>query len=101
MLINKGTVRILLSFYESNSAELEIIAAGDIYNVRVWDKIFIWFFSEEPVDSKKIPPHHKKGSSDIRWDDILHARQGLAAQDFVAKLIARKNKYPKHTQKAA
>lgn len=101
LLTKKSTVRMLLCFFEHHQTEKKIIVSGDLYNLLMWDKIFLWFFVTPPRDSKPIPSHHKKGSTDPRWDLLLHEKAGLHAQTFVFKLFKRKEKYASAIEKAA
>lgn len=101
MVINKMTVYILIAFYEHNCDERKVLEDGDIYNLLMWDKIFVWFFSSPPADCKPLPSRHKKGSTDTRWDALLREQDGLKANAFVHRLFLRRKKYEHKTQKAA
>ena len=63
----------------------QIIA--DPNNVEIWEVYFRYYFEGWPVDVEitKPPLKRRQGSTDPRWDVLLHDRQALRAMtQFIA-----------------
>ncbi len=74
------TYASLVEFFSKYPHLVEQITA-DPNNVEIWECYFRDYFDDWPVDVEitKPPLMRRKGSTDLRWDVLLHDRQALRA----------------------
>jgi len=90
--VTKTTARKLLLFYEDPLNRVLISKAKmstEMYETHLWHHIFLHFF----ICGPKNPPGSKcirHGGSDPNWDALLHTKKALDAQEFIERLLKRR-----------
>jgi len=79
------TIRVLILFHKDVHENMY----KDLYSVKLWEKLFVFYFGSKPVSSQLLPTHHRSGSDDPRWSVLLHDRKALRAQRIVLKFLQR------------
>jgi hypothetical protein len=74
------TLAQLKLFFIANPHRLALIIEQPSH-VEVWEEIFLFIFGEQPKDdtTKVIPSYWRPGSTDPRWDTLIHTGGALRA----------------------
>ena len=83
MRIERKTLLQLVLFFSKNQDALPVIAQCPS-DPEVWEKIFVFYYGEPPVHtvSESYPLKRRPGSTDPRWDELLHKRRALQAMSL-------------------
>lgn len=98
------TLAIINAFFRERPELISIILDARINHNEVWDSFFAYYNGSPPHDETEIrdyPLQRHPGSTDKRWETLLHNRRGMKAmQVFVENFKSLVVTFPQ-TQEAA
>lgn len=73
------------------------------FNVKHWEQIFFHCYADIPQDRIGFnrPAHFRAGSTDPRWDMLLHEHGGLRARRIAIRWLRRRQQLPQSQEEAA
>ena len=83
MRVERITLIQLILFFSKNQDALPLIVQSPS-DSDVWERIFVFFYGELPIQvpSESYPLQRRPGSTDPRWDELLHGKKAIRAMNL-------------------